>query len=142
MPVSIITSSPARVSEVHLISIRTKEDVAKMASHERAFVFLWVNWAIHARHSQRVVEAVVEDWQNRQPELPASAYVADVSHQSGELWDALADWLEREGRPAGHLMMSGVGPLIWVRNGRVAAHAFPNQVGREKLAAVCQSIWA
>jgi hypothetical protein len=124
-----------------LIPICNKSDLAEAASQHRALVFLWVNWAVHAYSSRRVVEAVVESWQVTHPDLPAPCYVVDVSEQCGELWDALRDWLESEDRPASQLMMSGAGPLLWVHNSRVVAHAFPNQLGHAKVEAVCHSMW-
>jgi hypothetical protein len=116
--------------------IRNKSELAVAQSEPRAFLFLWVNWAIHALNAGKVVEEVVAAWQVEHPDEPAPCYIVDVSDQSGELWDALAEWLNSEGRPAGDLMMSGVGPLLWMRSGRVVLHVLaPLQYGSAKLAA-------
>ncbi|MGL5097082.1 MAG: hypothetical protein ACRDD1_15950, partial [Planctomycetia bacterium] len=107
----------------------------------RAFLFLWVDWAIHARLSRQVVEAVVASWKAEQPDQPAPCYTADVSEQCGEVWDALAAWLEAEGRPAGVLMFGGGGPLLWVRAGRVVLHVLaPHLYGPAKLAAASRAV--
>ena len=78
----------------------------------------------------------------RHSDLSAPCYLADVSDQAGEVWDALADWLKREAQPVDYLMVSGAGPLIWVRDGHVVAHAFPNSLDQKKLEAASNSIWA
>lgn len=125
-----------------MISVRTRRDIADASSQVRAFVFLWVNWAIQARESRRLVDAVVEGWNTERSDLAAPYYIADVSEQCGEVWDGLVEWLEAERRPAGHLLISGVGPLIWVHNGRVAAHVFPLTLDLPRLERATQNIWA
>jgi hypothetical protein len=123
--------------------IRDKSELAVALGQPRAFLFLWVNWAIHARRSRTVVEAVVAAWRSEHPEQPVSCYVVDVSDQCGELWDALAEWLTAEGCPAGSLMMSGAGPLLWVKSGRVVLHVLaPLQYGAAELAAAARSAFA
>jgi len=122
--------------------IRKRGDLAEALMQPRAFVFLWVNWAVHARWSESVVRSVVEAWQAANPGLVTPCYVADLSDQCGEVWDAIREWLEAEERPACQLMMSGVGPLPWVRSGRVIAHEMnPNQAGPAKLAAITLDIF-
>jgi hypothetical protein len=127
--------------EARLIPIHSKGDLAEAATQVRAFLFLYVNWAIHAQKSMSTVEAVAATWDSSHPSIPAPCYIVDVSEQSGEVWDALADLLKNEERPVGLLMMSGGGPLLWVHEGHIAAHVFPNHFGREKLVAVSRSIW-
>jgi phosphatidate phosphatase APP1 len=122
--------------------IRDQSDLAKALSQPRAFLFLWVNWAIHARNSRLVVDEVIAGWQAEQSDQSVPCYIADISDQCGELWDALAEWLTTEGCPAGHLMMSGVGPLLWVRSGHVVLHVLaPLQYGGAKLAAASRSVF-
>jgi hypothetical protein len=123
--------------------IRDKHDLTAALSQPRAFVFLYVNWAGQARYSEVIVRKVLESWDAEYPDQPVPCYTVDVSDQCGELWDALAEWLMAEGRPAGHLMMSGVGPLLWLRAGHVALHVLaPLQFGAAKLAAVSRSVFA
>ena len=126
-----------------MIPLRSKNDLAELLAQPRAFLFLWVNWAIHARSSQKVVVEVVESWNATNPDLPAYCYIADLSDQCGEIWDALVEWLTDEGRPPGQLMMSGVGPLLWVRTGHVIAQVLnPNQFSAVKLIAATHSMWS
>ncbi len=123
--------------------IRDKSELAAALAQPRAFLFLWVNWAIHARNSRAVVEEVVASWQAEHPGQPVPCYTVDVSDQCGEVWDALAAWLSADGRPAGHLMMSGAGPLLWVRSGHVVLHVLaPLQYGPAKLAAASRGAFA
>lgn len=115
-----------------------KNELAVAIAQPHAFLFLWVNWAIHARNSWAVVEEVVASWQVEHPDQPVPCYIIDVSDQSGEVWDALAEWLTAEGQPAGHLMLSGAGPLLCVRSGHVVLHVLaPLQFGPAKLTAAC-----
>ena len=48
-------------------------------------------------------------------------YIADVSDQEGDLWDALAAWLIKEDRPT-QMLMSGSGPVLCLQNGHVILH--------------------
>lgn len=123
--------------------IRNRGELAAALSQPRAFLFLWVNWAIHARNSRVVADEVIAAWQTEHPDQPVPCYTVDVSDQCGEVWDALAEWLMAEGRPAGHLMMSGVGPLLWVQLGHVVLHVLaPLQFGPATLAAASRSVFA
>jgi hypothetical protein len=120
--------------------IRDRNGFSAALSQPRAFLFLWVNWAIQALSSRRVVEKAITAWQSEYPHEPVPFYVVDVSDQSGEIWDALAEWLTAEGCPAGHLMMSGSGPLLWLRAGHVVFHVLaPLQFSPAELALVCGS---
>jgi hypothetical protein len=90
-----------------------------------------------------VVDEVVAAWQSAHAELPLPCYVADVSDQAGEIWDALAVWLTAEGLSAGDLMMSGTGPLLWVRSGHVVFHVLATlQHGAAKLTAASRDAFA
>lgn len=123
--------------------IRDTGELAASLAQPRAFLFLWVNWAIQARNSRAVINEVVAAWHAEHPGQPVPCYTVDVSDQCGELWDALAAWLTAEGRPAGHLMMSGVGPLLWVRSGHVVLHVLaPLQYGPAKLVAASRGAFA
>lgn len=120
--------------------IWNKNELTAAVAQPRAFLFLWVTWSIAARTSRAVVDQVVTTWQAEHPERSAPCFLADVSDQCGELWDALAEWLAAEGRPAGQLLYAGSGPLLWVRSGHVVLHALaPLQVGPAKLAAASRS---
>lgn len=123
--------------------IRDRAELVAAMAQPCAFLFLWVNWAGHARNSRVVVDEVVASWQAEHPDRPTPCFIADVSDQCGELWDALAEWLTAEGLPAGHLMMSGIGPLLWVRSGRVVLHVLaPLHYGSAKLATASRGAFA
>ncbi len=125
-----------------MVPIRDKNEFVAALSEARAFLFLWVNWAIHARKARGVVEQTVAAWQSEHPDQPIPCYMLDVSDQSGEVWDALAEWLMAEGRPAERLMMSGVGPLLWLRSGHVVLHVLaPPEYGATKLAAASRGVF-
>ena len=47
----------------------------------------------------------------------------DLSEQSGDIWDAVAEWLESQDIPdAGSLMYGGGGAIIWVRSGNIVRY--------------------
>jgi len=122
--------------------ILTRGELAAALAQPRAFLFLYVNWATQARHSLLVARQVVAEWQAEHPDAPAPGYMVDVSDECGEVWDALVEWVTAEGR-SGQLLMSGVGPLLWVRDGRVVLHV-PGALsyGAAKLAAASRSAFA
>lgn len=92
--------------------------------------------------SQLLVSKAVAIWQKAHPDQDVPCYRVDVSDQSGELWDALAQWLTDENRPTGQLMMSGVGPLLWVQSGHVVLHmAAPLEHDAAKLAKLSNSVF-
>lgn len=105
-----------------LTPILNRSEFTAALAQPRAFMFLWVNWAGHAMQSRALVAKTFATWQADHPEQPVPCYMADVSDQCSELWDALVERLTTEGRPAGELMMSGVGPLLWLKSGHVVLH--------------------
>lgn len=100
-------------------SIRDRGEFVAAITQPRAFLFLWVDWAVHARQSRAVVEQVVMAWLSDYPDQPVPCYVVDVSEQRGEVWDVLCEWLTIERLEVSLFVMSGAGPLIWVQAGRV-----------------------
>lgn len=102
--------------------IRSRGELEAALTQPRALLFLWVNWAIHARWSHRVVETLVTSWQSEHPEQELPWFTADITEGAGELWDALAEWLAAQELDPDHLLLSGVGPLLWLRSGRVLHH--------------------
>ncbi|QDU19849.1 hypothetical protein [Urbifossiella limnaea] len=122
--------------------IQHRSEFAAALAQPRAFLFLWVNWAVHAMHSRALVATAVAAWRAEHPDQLVPCYMADVSDQCGELWDALAEWLTAERRPAGQLMMSGAGPLLWLRSGHVVLHVpAPLQYDAARLAVVSRSVF-
>jgi len=125
-----------------VIPIGNRGELAAALEQPRAFLFLWVNWAIHAIHSRALVAKAIAAWQADHPGSPVPCYTVDVSDQCGDVWDALAEWLDKEGRPAGDLMMSGAGPLLWVQSGHVVLHVLaPLTYDAARLAAVTRSVF-
>lgn len=119
-----------------MTQIQNPADLAAALAQPRAFLFIWANWAIQARSSYSVVAQIIGSWAAEHPDQPAPCYIADVSDQCGEVWDALAAWLAVEGCPAGPIMTSGVGPLLWLRSGNVVHHVLaPIQSGVARLVA-------
>ncbi|WP_088252868.1 hypothetical protein [Fimbriiglobus ruber] len=102
--------------------IRDRNELTVTLAQPRAFLFLYVNWAIHARQSRSIVTEVMASLAASFPDQPVPCYMADISDGCGELWDALSEWLTAEDQPADHLLLSGVGPLIWVQSGHVILH--------------------
>jgi hypothetical protein len=122
--------------------IRCVGDLAAAFSQPRAFLFLWVNWAIQAQQSKLLADEIIAKWHSEHPDESVPCYIADVSDQCGEVWDALAEWLTAENRPAGNLLMSGVGPLLWMQSGHVVLHVLsPINYGSTKLAAASHSVF-
>ena len=116
--------------------IRNAVDLAEARSQPRAFIFLWVNWAIQARQSQKTVERLVVSWKAACPEVLIPAYIVDLSDGSGELWEAVRDWLRDEHQPVDSLTYGGGGALLWVMAGSVIAHCpFTAQIDNAKLLA-------
>jgi hypothetical protein len=103
-----------------VIPLRTTHDLAAMIAEPRALLFLWVNWSIQARQSRAVVLRLIEAWNGTDHVLPC--YVADVSGQEGEVWDALNEWLTNQDQPADPILYSGCGALLRVDSGRVGHH--------------------
>jgi hypothetical protein len=122
--------------------VTTIAELEEVRGAERAFVFLFVNWSVHALHSRRLVQKVVDTWTTKAPNRSAPCYSIDLSEQEGETWDAVAGWLRAHGRPAERLMLSGSGPLLWLARGSVVAHVpAPLSLSAEVLLAVTPAIF-
>lgn len=100
--------------------IESTADLDKLRDQERAVVFLWVNWAIHALHSANIAERMIAEWNREHPNADIDLLQIDVSEQSGDIWDAVAVWFESQHIPdVGSLMYGGAGSIIWVRSGTI-----------------------
>ncbi len=128
-----------------VLSIASAADLRSARSEPRAFIFLWVAWASQARDSEVLFQAFVEAWRATHPELPVPAFLADLTEQTGEVWDEICSWLasqepasgeltgksyrgwSRWKRPPtareslGILTAGGYGALLWSRSGVVVA---------------------
>jgi hypothetical protein len=92
-------------------------DLEAARSLSQALIFFWVNWSIHAIHSRIIVEQA----ELLQQTLPMSVpyFVIDVSDQSGELWEALREWLQVDDTATEQAIWGGSGSLLWIRSGKV-----------------------
>lgn len=106
-------------------TINNAVNLQEARSHPRAFVFFYVTWAIQARHSMVAVQKLLEAWRAVHPDIPAESCVADLSDQTGEVWDSIRIWLHTEQQPVDLLTFGGNGALLWVQTGTIVAHC-PN----------------
>ena len=86
-------------------------------SQPLAVIFLSVNWSVFSHQSRSNVEQSIALRQAEQS--PEAYYIADVSEQSGELWEALQEWLHADDVANDNVLRSGSGPVLWVRSGSV-----------------------
>jgi hypothetical protein len=122
--------------------IGTIADLNEARSREHSLIFVWVNWAIQARHSEKLIRQVIETLDRDHPECKFYPYRVDVSDQEGEIWDALVTWLRNEPQCKGNILSSGCGALLWLRNGAIVASLTNALVyDRAKLVAVTRSIF-
>jgi hypothetical protein len=94
-------------------------DLEEVRSLPRAFVFIYVGWAIQARRSQATFREFAAAWNSSEPDLPTPVYRVDLSNQEGEIWEAIRLWLRAQNQPFDELTYSGCGALLWVRLGSV-----------------------
>ena len=94
-----------------------------LLSEHRAVVFLSVDWAMHARHSARVAQRLIERWNREQTDAPLVLSMINLTEQTGEMWDSVADWLAAQDiHDSNALMYGGVGPIIWLQSGRIVQY--------------------
>jgi hypothetical protein len=119
--------------------ILTKRDLEEALSKDRALIFLWVNYAIQARHAEVALRALLESWREAYPDCQLSAYRVDISEPAGEIWDALREWLQSEKRLD---QITDSGSLLWVKSGKVALCARSLiQFEQSKILAVTQCVF-
>jgi hypothetical protein len=122
--------------------ITTAHDLDELRSLPRAFVFIYVNWAIQARHSDAAFRDFVTAWDSTEPDCSIPVYRVDLSDQAGEVWTTLRKWLREEGQPYDQLTYGGYGALLWIRSGAVIASVpYVAVVERAKLVAATKSIF-
>jgi hypothetical protein len=102
-------------------SILTIADLNEARSQERSIIFLWVNWAIQARHSEAEVRKLLQTLEKDYPDCRTALYRVDVSDQEGPLWNAFMAWLRPEFQTRGNLLYGGYGALLWLRAGSINA---------------------
>jgi hypothetical protein len=123
--------------------IATVGELEQIRALPRAFVFIYVNWAVQARQSEAALIKFIDAWSVTVPQCAIPAYRVDLSDQEGDLWSAIRTWLQAEGQPVDSLTYGGGGALLWVRAGRVQA-SVPHVaiVERSKLMAHTNEIYA
>jgi hypothetical protein len=120
--------------------ITTAQDLEELRSLPRAIVFMYVNWAIQARHSDAAVRDFVTAWASTEPDYSIPVYRVDLSDQEGEVWTTIRKWLKEEGQPYDQLTYGGYGALLWIRWGAVVASVpYVAVVESAKLVAVTRS---
>jgi len=96
------------------------DELNALRDQQRAVVFLWVDWAIHARHSARAAEEMSDRWNHQHNDATIALSQVDLTEQSGEMWDAMNDWLASQDiADATGLLYGGAGAVIWIRSGEI-----------------------
>jgi hypothetical protein len=127
---------------VERIDVTKADELAAIGEQPRTFVILVVNWSVFSLQSEACVSAIADAWQGAEPELAAPLVRIDLSEGEGVIWDAVLNWLQREGQPC-HLLMSGTGPLLWVSHGHVLEHVVnPLQASKQSLIERTRALWA
>jgi hypothetical protein len=122
--------------------ITTAHDLEEVRTLPWAFVFIYVNWAIQARHSDATFRDFVTAWAAAEPDCLIPVYRTDLSDQEGEVWTAIRKWLAAEGQAYDPLTYGGCGALLWVRSGTVVMSIpYVAAVERAKLVAVTKSVF-
>lgn len=122
--------------------IITAHDLEEVRLLPRALVFIYVNWAIQARHSDAAFRDFVAVWASIEPDYSVPVYRVDLSDQEGEVWTTNRTWLRDEGQPYDQLTYGGYGALLWIRSGAVITSVpYVAAVERAKLVEVTQSIF-
>jgi hypothetical protein len=120
--------------------ITTAYDLEEARSQPRAFVFIYVNWAIQARHSDTAFRDFVAAWTSTEPDCSIPVYRVDLSNQEGEVWTNIRTWLREENQPHDQLTYGGYGALLWIRSGAVVTSVpYVAAVERGKLMAITKS---
>jgi hypothetical protein len=102
--------------------VASAADLNEVRSLPRALVFIYVNWAIQARHSDAACRDFLANLQRDYPTEDIPLYRVDLSEQEGEVWAGIRKWLKEEGQPHDWLSYGGYGAMLWVRVGTVAAY--------------------
>src|SRR5262249_14931288 len=117
-------------------------DLDEVRSLPRALVFIYVNWAIQARHSDAACRDFLANLQREYSTEEIPVYRVDLSEQEGEVWVGIRKWLKDDGQPHDWLSYGGYGAMLWVRGGTVAAYVpYLAEVECHKLMAMSQGVF-
>lgn len=97
-------------------------DLEEARAQPRALVFIYVNWAIQALHSDAACRDFLAKLEHDYPDAQIPVYRVDLSEQEGEVWVGIRQWLKEEGQPHDWLSYGGYGATLWLRLGKVAAY--------------------
>jgi hypothetical protein len=113
----------ARAKQFVMLKIETIADLDILRERQCAVVFIWVDWAIHARQSAGNAERMIAEWNGKHPNLITDLLRIDLSEQSGEMWNAVEEWLGSQSiSDAGSLIHGGAGSIMWVRSGTIVRY--------------------
>ncbi len=122
--------------------VASNADLDQMRSLPRALVFLYVNWAMQARHSDAVCRDFLITLQSEYPNEEIPAHRVDLSEQEGEIWVGIRKWLKEQGQPHDSLTYGGYGAMLWLRQGTVAAYVpYLGEIDRSKLLAMTRGVF-
>ncbi len=122
--------------------IASAADLDEVRSLPRALVFIYVNWAVQARHSDAACREYLAKLQREHPSEEIPAYRMDLSEQEGDVWLGLRKWLKDEGQPHDWLSYGGYGAMLWIRSGAVAAYVpYPAEIECNKLMAMTRGVF-
>ena len=102
--------------------VASAADLDEVPSLPRALVFIYVNWAIQARHSDAACRVFLANLQREYPKEEIPVYRVDLSGQEGQVWVGIRKWLKDDDQPHDWLSYGGYGAMLWVRRGTVAAY--------------------
>lgn len=102
--------------------VASTADLDDVRSLPRAFVFIYVDWAIQARRSEAACRVFLATLQREDPREEIPVFRVDLSEQEGEVWVGIRKWLKEEGQPHDWLSYGGYGAMLWVREGKVATY--------------------
>lgn len=108
-----------------------------------AAVLLWVDWSGPAHVSEKNAQELVDGWNGHSPNLSLELVRIDVSEQSSEFFDAVADWMASSRVcDAKSLLNSGTGPLLWVLHGQIVDCCLnPGKTTMSDLAAIMTKVF-
>jgi hypothetical protein len=122
--------------------VASAAELDEVRSQPRALLFIYVNWAIQARHSDAACHDFLAKLQRDYPDEQISVYRVDLSEQQGEVWVGIRKWLKEEGQPHDWLSYGGYGAMLWLRQGQVKAYVpYLAEIECHKLMAMTRGVF-
>ena len=101
--------------------IVTITDLNDAYLQERALIFIYVGWAIHARNAEKEVRRLLATLEKDFLKWQATSYRVDITDGEGEVFDALVEWIRADPIDRENLLAGGCGALLWLRSGSICA---------------------